>query len=44
MIFPKQTLGWLLLLSVLLILTGIGFTGDECTAVFGTGTHRFSLS
>lgn len=44
MIFSKQTLGWLSLLSVLLILTGIGFAGDECTAVFGTGTHRFSLA
>ncbi len=44
MIFPKQTLRWLSLLSVLLIATGIGFAGDECTAVYGTGTLRFSLA
>jgi len=44
MIFPKQTLRWLSLLSVLLIATGIGFAGDECTAVYGAGTLRFSLA
>jgi tungstate transport system substrate-binding protein len=42
--YLKQTLRWLSLLSALLIVTGIGFAGDECTAVYGTGTLRFSLA
>jgi len=44
MISLRQTLRWLSLLSVLLFVTAIAFAGNECTAVYGTGTLRFSLA